>query len=75
MRGRGLILYFVVHQKLYRLQYMHHCIQFLLEPLAQCYKDGGFHMTVEGVLEHFIPAVALVVGDAKEVSVILAFSC
>jgi hypothetical protein len=32
-------------------------------------------MTVDGVLEHFIPAVALVVGDAKEVGGILAFSC
>ena len=67
-------LFFLVHQKLYRLQYTHHCIQFLLEPLAQCYKDGGFLMTVDGVLEHFIPAVALVVGDAKEVSGRLALS-
>jgi hypothetical protein len=47
---------------------MHHCIQFMLQPLAQCYKDGGFLMTVDGVLEHFVPAVALIVGDAKEVS-------
>ena len=56
-----------MHQVLYRAQYMHDCIEFLLRPLAQCYEDGGFFMTVEGVMEHFIPAVALVVGDAKEV--------
>jgi hypothetical protein len=31
-------------------------------------------MTVDGVLEHFIPAVALVVGDAKEVSGLLVLS-
>jgi len=59
----------------YRLKYYLDMIRTALDPIARCYREGGFLLTLQGEEHHFIPAIAIVIQDSKEVSVSNYYIC